>query len=129
MVHATAISDGPQNGQLGSEERVTICKAIAVACMWGHGGIGSVIIESLDKKLPRDPTWKQLYDANIKEAKREAVGVITDETLLRSRLERGYHLTNWDEDGCSLFNPPPMNGLSAYVAKDLAEKFSWPPKR
>lgn len=111
------------------EERIETCKAIAVSCMWGHSGLASVIIERLDKALPSDPTWRQTYDANAKAAKRESVGVITDEKSLKSKLQRGYWLTNWDEDGCSLFNPPPMNGLAQYVSKELAEIYHpdrWP---
>jgi len=107
---------------MSEEERIAICKAIAASCMWGHGGIAAVIIEELDKRLPAELAWRQIYDANVKAAKRESVGVITDEAVLESRLKSGYWLTNWDDDGCSLFNPPPMNGLDAYVSKDLAER-------
>lgn len=103
------------------EERVEICKAIAAACMWGHGGIAGVILDDLDKRLPGNPTWRDLHAQNQKAAEREKVGVITDEAELRRWLSRGYWLTNWDEDGCMLFNPPPMNGLFKYVSKALAE--------
>lgn len=104
------------------EERIAICKAIAASCMWGHGGIAAVIIQALEKKLPAEVSWQQIYAENEKTAKRESVGVITDEAELQSRLRNGYWLTNWDDDGCSLFNPPPMNGLSAYVSKELAQR-------
>lgn len=107
---------------MSDDERVAICKAIAASCMWGQGGIASVIIEELDKVLPTDPSWREVYAANSKAARRESVGVLTDEARLASYLSRGYHLCNYDEDGCSLFNPPPMNGLAMYVSKELAER-------
>lgn len=111
------------------EEQIAACKAIAASCMWGNSGLASVIIERLDKAIPCDPTWRQVYDANAKAAKRESVGVLSDEKTLKWMLQRGYWLTNWNEDGCCLFNPPPMNGLSQYVSKELAEKYRsdrWP---
>ena len=104
-------------------ERTTICKAIARSCMWGQGGIASIILDRLQEVLPTDPSWREMYREHEKAAKREAVGVIDDEDKLRFWLRRGYWLVNFDADGASLFNPPPMNGLYSYVSKDLAEKY------
>lgn len=104
-------------------ERLKIVESIIQACMWGHGGVASLILERLDKALPAEPSWRDLYAQNSKRVRREAVGVITDETVLVERLRRGCWLVNYDEDGCSLFNPPPMNGLASYVSKELAEKY------
>jgi len=107
------------------EERIEICKSIAIACMWGQGGIGSVILEAFDKRLPSEPTWHDLHNSIAEDARRESVGTIDDEEDLRWRLSRGYWLTNYDDRGCALFNPQPMNGLSKYVSKRLAEKYPY----
>lgn len=108
------------------DEQAAICKAVTIACMWGHGGIASVIMEELDKVAPMPEQWQAVYNRNARAVKREHMGVLTDEARLRGYLRRGYWLTNYDEDGCSLFNPPPMNGLCMYVSKELAEKFRRP---
>ena len=109
---------------MSEDERIEVCKAVAVSCMWGHGGVGANIIERLEKALPSSPSWRELFNAHQKAARRESVGVITEERRLSDYLSRGYRLANWDEDGCSLFNPPPMNGLAAYVDKVLADKYA-----
>lgn len=104
-------------------EQEQICRAIAVSCMWGQGGIASVILDRLDDKGPAMPKrWREVYQSVAKDAQRRQMGVITDQQELDRYLSRGYHLTNHDEDGCSLFNPPPMNGLAKYVSKELADK-------
>lgn len=104
-----------------AEEQVAICKAIAVSCMWGQGGIASVILERMDSNGPAGPRgWTEVYREVQKPATRESLGVITERAELDRWLGRGYWLCNYDEDGCSLFNPPPMNGLSQYVSKELA---------
>lgn len=100
-------------------EQTTICREMAKACMWGQGGIASVILEKLDKALPMERAWKAVYDDNSRDAKREHMGVINDELELQGYLSRGYWLTNGD----SLFNPPPMNGLCMYVSPALYEKY------
>ena len=105
-----------------AHEQIQICKVLAIACMWGQGGICSVILDDLDKKMPMDPSWQQTFADHRKEATREHIGVITDENELRGYLNRGYWLVNGD----SLFNPPPMNGLRKYVRKDLYDKFKYP---
>lgn len=106
-----------------AEEQVAICKAIAVSCMWGQGGIATVILERMDSKGPAAPRgWMEVYLEVEKSAKRESVGVITDRAELDRWLSRGYWLCNYSEDGCALFNPPPMNGLSKYVSKELANE-------
>jgi hypothetical protein len=80
----------------------------------------------------RRASWHDTYSAVWKQAQRESVGVITDEEELKRYINpfstpfsygAGYWLTNFNEDGCSLFNPPPMNGLCKYVSKELAEKY------
>lgn len=104
-------------------EQKAICKAIAVSCMWGQGGIASVILDRLDANGPEGPqSWNAAYREVAKTAERESVGVIESESELRGYLSRRYWLVNFDEDGCSLFNPPPMNGLAKYVSKELAAK-------
>ena len=106
-----------------NEEQEKICRAIAVSCMWGQGGIASVILEGLDKTGPKtDTSWREVYSSVAKDARRQSMGVITDAKELDGYLRRGYWLVNYDEDGCSLFNPPPMNGLAKYVSKELADK-------
>lgn len=111
---------------MDEKEQIAICKAIAAACMWGQGGIASVILDRLDDEVEAPRKWREVYAENSKAARRESVGVLEDEERLRWYLGRGYWLTNYDEDGCSLFNPPPMNGLCMYVSKDLAEKYRRP---
>lgn len=107
---------------MNAEEQVAICKAIAVSCMWGQGGIASVILETMDVDGPAAPRgWLEVYREVSKPARRESVGVITERAELTRLLSRGYWLCNHDEDGCSLFNPPPMNGLAKYVSKELAD--------
>jgi hypothetical protein len=105
------------------DEQEQICRTIAVSCMWGQGGIASVILDGLDRKGPKiDSTWREVYRSVEKDARRQSVGVITDEKELDLYLRDRYWLVNYDEDGCSLFNPPPMNGLAKYVSKELADK-------
>lgn len=104
------------------DERNIICREIAILSMWGHGWIGSSLTEKLDKCLPQEPSWAELYGAMADNARRDHIGTITEEKELIDYLRRGYWLTNFDEIGCSLFNPPPMNGLRKYVAKPIAEK-------
>jgi hypothetical protein len=104
------------------QEQIEICKALAVTCMWGQGGIASVFLERLDRYGPAGPKgWYETYNARAKDAKRESMGVITDKAELDRYRALGYWVTNFDEDGASLFNPPPMNGLCKYVSKELAE--------
>lgn len=105
------------------EEQAEVCRVIAVSCMWGHGGIAHVIMEGLDRALPQPVPWGDLYQRNQKQVTRAHVGCITEESDLDYWLSRGYWLVNFDADGCSLFNPPPMNGLHKYVSKTLAEKY------
>ena len=90
--------------------------------MWGHGGVASVIADKLQERFPLATSWEDVLAAVSKGAERSEVGVIDDEKELRFWLDRGYYLTNYDADGCSLFNPPPMNGLFKYVSKGLALK-------
>lgn len=104
------------------DEQIQICKILSVSCMWGHGGICSVILDELDKKMPMESSWRQTFNDGNKEAEREHIGVITDEKELLSYLRRGYWLVNGD----SLFNPPPMNGLCKYVAANLYKKYAGP---
>lgn len=88
--------------------------------IWPSGGC---ICQRYNRqRLPLTPTWKSLFNQHDKEARREAVGVVTEGAKLEKMLRQGYWLTNWDDDGCALFNPPPMNGLAMYVSKPLAEK-------
>lgn len=109
-----------------NEERELICREIAILSMWGHGWVGSSLMDRLDKRLPGAPTWDKLYHDIADNARRDHVGRIDDEAALKWWMQRGYWLTNWDDKGCSLFNPPPMNGLCKYVSKELAEKYKSP---
>lgn len=111
-----------------NEERIIIARNITVISMWGHGWIGSTLMEKLDKEMPHDPSWSELYRQNWKRWNREHVGVLDDQRKLDDYLRRGYWLANWDEDGCALFNPAPMNGLAMYVDKKLAEQHKWEPR-
>jgi len=112
-----------EHQKMNDFERVIICKALAEGSLWGQGGHISVLLEKLDKRLPGTPTWGQLYTEHEKNARHEYLGVITDDKILQNRLNRGCWLTNWDDDGCSLFNPPPTNGLNCYVSKELADRY------
>lgn len=108
---------------MDEEVRIQIVKAMAIAGMWGNSGVMHVALDSMDKRIPFVPTWRDLYSQHAKEAKREEMGVIVAEEELICWLGRGYWLTNPDDDGCSLFNPSPMNGLAKYVSRDLADKY------
>jgi len=109
------------------EEQISICKQIAVTCMWGQGGIASVLLERLQEDGPAGPRpWPEVYRENAKAARRQYIGVITDEAELRRYLSRRYDICNHDEDGASLHHPPPMGGLAYYVSKELADKFKRP---
>ena len=108
------------------DERIQVVKALACSHMWGQDGVAGVFLEMLDKRLPAQPRWQLLYANHCQEAKREYVGVLDDDSRLTDYLRRGYWLTNHSDDGCSLFNPPPMNGLSMYVSKRLADKYRRP---
>lgn len=104
------------------DEQIQICKVLAVLSMWGHGWVGSTVTEHLDKGGPVGArSWQDVYRENMKPAQRASVGMVTDPEMLTYYLSRGYWLCNWDEEGCSLFNPPPMNGLYRYVSKELAD--------
>lgn len=110
-------------GSITDDARLKIVESAVVACAWGHGGIASILLEEMDKRLPCIPTWQKLYSENHARIWREKIGVITDEEELRGYMSRGYWLVNFGEDGCSLFNPPPMNGLCKFVSKELAAEF------
>lgn len=58
------------------DEQVTVCKAIAAISCWG-GPSGVSIIEQLDKTIPMEPTWSQVYAKHQEAGKREYVGTIT----------------------------------------------------
>lgn len=108
------------------DERMKICEAIAVSCMWGHGGLGSCIVERLDKTLPEETSWKKMYDAHAKEFQRRSIPTVADEAELRYWLDLGYSLHNWDDQGCSLFRSRKSGGgLFKYVGRDLAETYRW----
>lgn len=114
-----------------NNEQAAICKAIAVSCMWGNGGIGSVILDTLQRVLPMEQKWRTVFNENVRAAQQEAVGIITDEAELRRWTKLGYWLTNYEPDRVALFNPPPMNGLFMYVTRAVADKYKslwsgWP---
>jgi hypothetical protein len=105
------------------DEQDDVCRAIAVSCMWGQGGIASVILEELDRKSPLpEMSWTDAYKTVKSAATRSHMGVITEQAELDRYLSRGYWLANHDAEGCALFNPPPMNGLAKYVSKELAQQ-------
>lgn len=106
-----------------NEEQMMICKAIARSCMWGQRGIGSVILDELQKQFPMERKWQEVHREHAKEAKREAVGVVKDEAELQFWLSRGYWLCNYEPGELSLFNPPPMNGLHMYVVGEMADQY------
>jgi len=105
--------------------RVCVCRDVAVLSMWGHGWVGASLMDRLDKALPSETPWQELYEREREPAQRASVGTITDRTELERKLQSGYWLTNWDEKGCALFNPPLMNGLARYVSKKLADEYRW----
>jgi hypothetical protein len=105
------------------EEQIKICNAITVSCMWGQGGISSVILERLQKFIPTDPSWESVARQHSRKAELDHIGIITDENELKSKMSRGYWLCNFENDVAALFNPPPMNGLCKYVEIKLAEKY------
>lgn len=104
-------------------EQVLVCKIIAKACMWGNGGLASVIIEELDKKLKQKENWSSVFKANKRISEYEATGVIKDEEELRSYLGRGYTLHNYKPGELALFFPGIGRGLAKYVVGELADKY------
>lgn len=109
---------------MNTDEQVLICKAIAKSCMWGHGGIGSVITDKLQKSLPTDPSWQEVYTHNEKQAKYEAVGVVKDEEEIESYLRLGYPLYNYSPGELQIHNKREYGGgLHKYILGDLANKY------
>ena len=108
------------------DEQVKICYILAKISMFGHGWVGSTAIDDLQKHLPTDPSWQQVYGDNARQARYDAVGVVKDEKELMYWLSRGYWVTNYNakDHELALFNPPPMNGLNKYVIGDLADKYA-----
>ena len=92
--------------------------------MWGHGGIGSVIVDTLQKRFPTDPSWQKVRATHEKAAKREEVGVVTDEKELRMYVQQGYDLCNYEPGQLSIHNPGRYGGgLHMYVVGELADKY------
>lgn len=100
-----------------------VCMAIAKACMWGQGGIASVILDDLQQALPTEPSWHDVYRGNHRQAVRDVVGVITDESELLFYIQQGYRLTNYQPGEMSLHRPSPAGGLVKLVSAELAEKY------
>lgn len=106
-----------------NDEQVAICKAIARSCMWGQGGIGSVILDELQKRLPMGRPWQEVYREHQRQTEYEAVGIVKDEAEISYLLSRGYWLTNYSPGELAVFNPPPMNGLHKYITGELADRY------
>lgn len=104
-----------------AEEQAAVCRAIAIMCMWGQGGIASCIIEQLDKGAPMQPSWQAVFRGGAQKWKRELVGVITDEVDLTFWIGRGYRLCNYTPEGMDLHMP--TGGLHKYVSAELAAKY------
>lgn len=103
-------------------ECIEICKAVACACMWGHGGIGGVVIENLQRRLPLEPSWWLLYCAHKQAAEDEAVGYVKDQIELNALLSRGYRLYNYSPGRISVHNPAPMGGLYKFIVGSWADE-------
>lgn len=55
-----------------NEEQVEVCKAIALSCIWeGGGGVGTAILDELQKRLPMERPWRQVHDIHAQAALRE----------------------------------------------------------
>lgn len=108
------------------EEQIAICKAIAKSCMWGQGGLGMVILDELQRVCPTDQahSWRAVHDAHEKEARREAVGVVTSEEEIKYYIRERYYLCNYQPGELSIHYPSHIGGgLCKYVVGELAEKF------
>ena len=104
-------------------EQVAICKAIARSCMWGHGGIASVIVERIAKTVAAPEDWGKVFRENKRAAEYEAVGIITDRAELDRLLACGHYCCNYRHGELAVFNPPPMNGLYKYIIGSLADEY------
>ena len=106
------------------EEQIKICKAISASCMWGHGGIGSVIIEKLDKTVKCADKWADVFKSSKKQGEYDAVGVISNEDELRRKISDGYTIHNYKSGELSVFRPRIYGGgLHMYVLGELADKY------
>lgn len=108
-------------------EAVSICKAIKKSCMWGHNGLGEVIVEKIAKCFP-DTDWYGIYKANEQEAKYQEVGVIrTREEFDRfvnsrnDRWESRPHFSYSNPDELSIHGGK-GEGLLKYVLGPLARE-------
>jgi hypothetical protein len=54
------------------EEQVEVCKAIALTHIWPQGGgIGTVILDELQKRFPMERPWRQVHDIHLQAALKE----------------------------------------------------------
>lgn len=105
-------------------EQTAICKIIQKSCMWGHGGIGSVILDGLQKKFPMKRDWHDVHTKNARKARHEACGVVSNEDEIKRYLDRGYRLTNYRPGELSIFHPRASGGgLYKYITGALADKY------
>lgn len=107
---------------MDTEEQEKICKALAITCMWGHGGIKSVILDRLQANLPQTESWHAVSTRVSDPAIREHIGVITKDDELQYYLRSGYYLCNYTPDGMNL-HAPRGGGLHKYVSAELAAKY------
>lgn len=106
------------------DEQDTICKVIAASCMWGFGGIGSVILDKLQARLPQARDWRKVHEALQQSAKYEAVGVVKSEAEIDRYLKDGFTLCNYAPGELSIFYPRTLGGgLCKYIVGDLADKY------
>lgn len=106
------------------EEQDAICKAIAASCMWGHGGIGAVILDDLQERLPQARDWRAVHEAVKTSARHEAVGVADTELEIERLLTDGYALCNYQPGELAIFRPRKFGGgLHKYIIGDLADKY------
>lgn len=104
-------------------EQDTICTAIAQACMWGHGGIGSVIIDKLDASMPMQVSWSERMKAVSRVAKHKAVGVVNDNGQIERLRGRGYSVCNYSPGELQIHNPRQFGGgLYKYILGGLADE-------
>lgn len=105
------------------DEQTKICKIITKACMWGHGGVGDVILEKLDKAFPMERSWLDVHKKNARTARHESVGVITTEEEIKHYLYNpDYMFCNYQPGELSIHGAR-GGGLYKYVTGPLADKY------
>jgi hypothetical protein len=104
------------------EDQSIVCKTVIKACMWGHGGIASVIMDNLQRDCPTEPPWDDIRRSLEKESRYEAVGSLRTEEEVRPYLAAGYIICNYEPGELSVHYPSRRGGgLCTYIVGPLAD--------